>query len=79
MDIGGQRSDVSVRKVEMVIHRRQRGGMITAKGMVETLKNDCFVAELVGPNSLVPTHVAPIDRADENCLSFYIGDAPDPV
>ena len=57
----------------MVIPKRQRGAVITAKEMVESLRDEGIGAELVGPDSLAPTHVSPIDRADENCLSFYIG------
>jgi len=57
----------------MVIPKRQRGTVITAREMVETLKNEGVVAELVGPDSLAPTHVSAIDRADKNCLSFYVG------
>jgi len=63
----------------MVIPKRQRGTVITAGEMVETLKNEGVVAELVGPDSLAPTYVSAIDRADENCLSFYIGADPDLV
>jgi len=41
--------------------------------MVSTLRNEGVVAELVGPNGLVPTHVAPIDSADRKSMTFYIG------
>ena len=57
----------------MVIPKRQRGTVITAREMVETLKNEGVVAELVGPDSLAPTHVSAIDRADRKSLTFYIG------
>ena len=57
----------------MVIPKRQRGIVTTAREMVETLRDEGIGAELVGPDSLVPTHVSAIDRADENCISFYIG------
>lgn len=57
----------------MVIHRRRRDGGITAGEMVETLKNEGVVAELVGPDSLAPTHVSAIDRADRKSLTFHIG------
>ena len=57
----------------MVIPKRQRGTVITAREMVESLKNEGVVAELAGPDSFASTHVSAIDRADENCLSFYIG------
>ena len=63
----------------MVIPKRQRGIVITAGEMVETLKNEGIGAELVGSDSLAPTHVSAIDMADENCLSFYIGENSDLV
>jgi UDP-3-O-[3-hydroxymyristoyl] glucosamine N-acyltransferase len=63
----------------MAILKRQRGAMITAREMVNTLKNEGVVAELVGPESLVPTHVAAIDKADNKSLTFYIGMDPEPV
>ncbi|MBL7202704.1 MAG: hypothetical protein ISS63_00035 [Desulfobacteraceae bacterium] len=63
----------------MVIPKRQRGTVITAREMVETLKNEGVVAELVGPESFVPTHVAAIDKADKKSLTFYIGMDPEPV
>jgi len=61
----------------MVIPKRQRGTEMTAGEMVETLRDEGIGAELAGPNVLVPTHVSPIDKADENCLTFYIGRDPD--
>ncbi|MBC8466739.1 MAG: hypothetical protein H8D55_02760 [Deltaproteobacteria bacterium] len=57
----------------MVIPKRQRVTVITAREMVESLRDEGIGAELVGQDGLVPTHVRAIDRADENCLTFYIG------
>ena len=56
----------------MVIHRRRRGGSITAGEMVETLKSEGIGADLVGPDGLVPTHVAALDNANKKSLTFYI-------
>jgi len=63
----------------MVIPKRQRGIVTTAREMVETLRDEGIGAELVGPDGLVPTHVSAIGSADENCLSFYIGENSDLV
>ena len=57
----------------MVIHRRRRGGDITAGEMVETLRDEGIGADLVGPDGLVPTHVAALDNANKKSLTFYIG------
>ena len=57
----------------MAIPKRQRGARITAREMVETLKNEGVAAELIGLGDLVPTHVAKIDKADRKSLTFYIG------
>ena len=57
----------------MVIPRRQRGGMMTAGEMVATLRDEGVGADLVGPDGLVPTHVAALDKANKKTLTFYIG------
>ncbi len=57
----------------MVIHRRRRGGGITAGEMVETLRDEGIGADLVGPDDLVPTHVAALDNANKKSLTFFIG------
>jgi len=58
----------------MVIPKRQRGGTITAEAMVESLREEGIGAEMVGVGGLAPTHVRALGDADENCLSFYIGE-----
>ena len=63
----------------MAIPKRQRGGSLTAIEMVESFREEGIRAVLLGSGELSPTHVRPIDRADENCLTFYIGGDSDLV
>ncbi|MBC8466742.1 MAG: hypothetical protein H8D55_02775 [Deltaproteobacteria bacterium] len=57
----------------MAIPKRQGGGAITVEAIVESLREEGVEAALLGPDDISPTHVRPIDMADENCLTFYIG------
>ena len=63
----------------MTIPKRQRGGSLAVRAMVKSLSEEGIAAALMGSGGIVPTHVRPIDKADENCLTFYIGGDADLV
>jgi len=61
----------------MAIPKRHRGGEISAGDIADTLAEEGIYAEIVGSRDRIPTHVAPIDKADKGSLTFYMSEDED--